>query len=76
MGLPLSKPLQDILVVWLKKIPWESCWVPRELAPLGIQLETQGSWLPWEPNWEPRGIFWAILKAILGYFKTLSKSIE
>ena len=39
---------------------------PGILAPLGIQMRTQGSWLPWESNWEYRHpisgcfmVFWA-----------------
>ena len=36
------------------------------LASLGIQLGTQGSWLPWESNWEYKDIRKAISK---GFFK-------
>ena len=34
---------------------------------LGIQLDIQGSWFPWEANWEPRSYF----RTFEGYFRPL-----
>ena len=34
--------------------------------PLGIQLGTQGCWLPWESNWEYRDAILSHFRAILG----------